>query len=45
MVCVSVGGVWVCRHAERERDYEVFVLTGRQLAVAEKVKSSLLLPF
>lgn len=39
------GGTWVCRHAERRRDYEGFVLTGRQLTVAEKVKSSPLLPF
>lgn len=41
----GVGGIWVCRRAERQRDYEVFVLTGRQLGVAGKVKSSLLVPF
>lgn len=29
----------------RECDYEVFVSSGRQLAVAGEVKSSLLLPF
>lgn len=33
------------RERERERDDEVFVLAGRQLAVAGGVKSSLLLPF
>lgn len=45
----EVGGEGVSGSAgtprERERDDEVFVLTGRQLAVAGKVKSSLLLPF